>query len=176
MRHRRSTLPASGRALAAVLWLTFPLGSAAQEAAQPQQVLPAGIEQDFRRAQRSLARRRPTSPMAHANIAIRHDRVEFLESTSGVPLAILRRAEAPPWFAPDPGQFSDSDARLLLQLLAEHQVASPWRASGASASRVQRDDWAGQPMRKPWQLYLLASVTWLALLAIGYKALRTVGK
>lgn len=176
MKHRRSTLPATGRALAAVLWLTFPMDSAAQEAAHPQQVLPAGIEQDFRRAQRSLAQLRPTSPMAHANIAIRQDRVEFLDSTSGAPLATLRRAHAPPWFAPDPGPFSESDARLLLQLLAEHQMASPWRASSASASRLQRDDWASQPVRKPWQLWLLASATWLALLAIGYKALRTVGK
>ena len=176
MKYRRLTCLPAGPIFVAVVLLAGPGALTAQEATKLAAVLLPGVEQEFRAAQRELAQRRPTSRIALANIAIRQDRVEFLDASSGQSLALLQQALAPPWFASATGHAIDPDTQLLLQLLAERQRMSPWRRSDSAASRPQRDDWADQPMRKPWQTWLIASATWLTLLAIGWKALRTTNK
>lgn len=166
----------AGLSIAAVGLLAGLVAPLANESPGIAAVLPPGVGVDFRAAQRELAQRQPASRIARANIAIRQDHVELLDPASGASLVILQQAPAPPWFAPTAGHPLDADTQLLLHYLAGRQNGSPWQASTSVAKRADRDDWAGQPVRNSWQLWLAGSVIWMALIAIGWNALRPLRK
>lgn len=158
---RRSLL-----ALAALLTIAATMARICwgEDASPPSRaVLPQTAEGQFLIAQHDLARRLPQSQLARASIAIQPDRVVFLDPTTGAPLVTLIQSDRPPWFAPLDRQIPESDLQLLLDCLGRPPRPSPWRTSSATAEQHRRGDWLGQPMRQPWQVWLVAAAAWLGM-------------
>ncbi len=162
----------AGPACAAALLAAQPHSAAAGPPPASRAVLHPGIEDAFRKLQSEFARRQPASPLAAANIAIQPDRVQFVDPATGAVLLTLVQGQAPPWFTAAEARVPETDLRLLMQLFGDPQQPSPWRPTSAAPGHAKRDDWDGQPLRKPWQLWLAAGGMGLAMLRVARTAVR----